>query len=325
LPSPPAREPVAVPAPAGPPARYALRRATHWWIELPHGTRFDASGLCLTPAGDLLVVADRGPQIYRIERPAQGDTAHLALVAGDPATADPSWRRWLNFGRLDCEGLAADDQGRVYLCEESRRLVLRFTPATGSLESVAVDWSPVANRFSKTDANASFEGIAVGDGRLYLANERQPPLLLSFDLETGRLIESWTAEPKSRGLGPLHYSDLSWRDGHLFVLLRHQRAILELEPLRRTVLAQYDFGEIENAAELRYRRRYPTGVMEGLAVGADCFWLASDNNGEPRVAAPEDRRPVLLCVPRPERSRRAEGGAESARSWEALLAQSHAQ
>ena len=283
------------------PAPSELRDAAHWWMEVPRGARFDASGLCLTPAGDLLTVADRGPQVYRIEFPDTGDTVRPLLVEGDLAKAGPTLRRLAASGRLDCEGIAADEQGRLYLCEESRRLVLRLTPGTGDLERLDLDWSPVAGRFSPADPNASFEGLAVGGGRLYLANERDPALILTFDLGTGRLIESWVAEPSGRGFGPLHYSDLSWREGRLFVLLRHQRAILECDPLRRRVVAQYDFGAIESAPEIRYHRRYPTGVMEGLAVGDDCFWLVSDNNGESRVAVRGDRRPVLLRIPRPGR------------------------
>jgi hypothetical protein len=281
------------------PARYELREATRWWIELPGGARFDASGLCLTPAGELLVVAARGPQVYRIELPEQGDTVRLSLLAGNLANAGPTLRRLARSGRLDCEGIAADEQGRLYLCEESRRLVLRLTPGADDVEPLDLDWSRVANRLSTTDLNASFEGIAAGGGRLHLANERKPPLILVLDLETRQLLESWAIEPQARGLGPVHYSDLSWREGRLFLLLRHQRAILEWDPQRRVVVAQYDFGGIENAPELRYHRRYPTGVMEGLAVGADCFWLVSDNNGESRVAARGDRRPVLLRIPRP--------------------------
>lgn len=279
--------------------RYQLREERHWWIELPGGAPFDASGLCLGPAGELLVVADQGPPIYRIEIPEQGDTVRLTPFACDPATVEQPWGPLARPGRLDCEGIAADEPGRLYLCEESRRLVLRITPGTNTIEPMSLDWSSVAKRFSQTDRNASFEGIAVGGGRLYLANERSPPLILAFDLESGQLLTSWVAEPAERGLGPLHYSDLSWGEGRLYVLLRHQRTILEWDPRQHAAVAQYDFGAIENEPELRYHRRYPTGVMEGLAVDADCFWLVSDNNGESRVAVRGDRRPVLVRIPRP--------------------------
>lgn len=293
--------PVAVPQSERSVARSELSLAGRWWIELPRGARFDASGLCLTPSGELLVVADRGPQVYRIEIPHEGDTAGLSLVAGNLATAGPTLEKLASSGRLDCEGIATDAAGRIFLCEESRRLVMRLAAGGEDVELLNLDLTPVAGRFSRTDRNASFEGIAVGGGRLYLANERNPPLLLSFELGTGQLLDSWVAAPLRRGLGPIHYSDLSWYDGRLFVLLRHQRAILEWDPDQRRVVAQYDYGVIESTRELRYVRRYPTGVMEGLAVDAGGFWLVSDNNGESRVAGRGDRRPVLLRLPRPRK------------------------
>jgi sugar lactone lactonase YvrE len=307
-------EPVATAQSERPVARSELRLVGRWWLELPRGARFDASGLCLTPSGELLVVADRGPQIYRLEIPREGDTAGLSLVAGDLATAGPTLRKLASSGRLDCEGIATDAQGRIFLCEESRRLVMRLAAGGEDVELLNLDVTSVADRFSGTDRNASFEGIGVGGGRLYLANERNPPLIMSWDLGTGQFRDAWVAEPVRRGFGPIHYSDLSWYDGRLFVLLRHQRAILEWDPDQRRVVAQYDYGVIEGTRELRYVRRYPTGLMEGLAVDAEGFWLVSDNNGESRVAVAGDRRPILLRLVRSSAQGSKEGGSPIADS-----------
>lgn len=283
---------------ADPAARQTLRADRVWLLDPPGGRRFDASGLVRLPTGDLLVISDRGPQVYRVRLTPDAASAGLELVPNCFTPAQLA-TAGVGGGRLDCEGLATDPEGRLYLCEESRRLVLRCDPARGVVERLPIDWAPVARFFSKTDDNASFEGIAVGDGRLYLANERSQAVILRLDLATLRIEDSFVARPAHLGLGPLHYSDLSWYDGALFVLLRHQRAILEVDPATLHVRAEYSYAAIENAPEWVYRRHYPTGVMEGLAVDADAFWLVTDNNGEPRQNHPGDRRPILIRCPRP--------------------------
>jgi glutamine cyclotransferase len=98
----------------------------------------------------------------------------------------------------------------------------------------------------------------------------------------------------------LHYSDLCWFDGALYVLLRHQRCVLKVDPASRRVLAEYDFREFERQPEFAYRREYRTGVMEGLAVDRTHFWLVTDNNGLARTTDQADSRPTLFRCRRPD-------------------------
>ena len=74
--------------------------------------------------------------------------------------------------------------------------------------------------------------------------------------------------------------------------------VLEVDPESHQVLAEFDYGDVE--AELGYETRYPVGIMEGLAVTRDTFWLATDNNGLPRLKEPKDIRPSLLKLQRPD-------------------------
>src|SRR5213595_451128 len=89
----------------------------------------------------------------------------------------------------------------------------------------------------------------------------------------------------------------------LYVLCRQHRVILEVDPVSHQVLGEFDYGDVE--ADLGYETRYPVGIMEGLAVTRDAFWLATDNNGLPRVKDPNDLRPTLLKLDRPDAHRRA--------------------
>lgn len=202
-------------------------------------------------------------------------------------------------GRCDCEGIAQDDLGRIYLCEEANRWILRCDPKANHVESLPIDWSPV-KQFFGSDRNASFEGIAIGNGKLYVANERSDPIILAVDLNNLKIVDHFAVSPRAGSfLGVLHYSDLSWHDGKLFVLCRHHRAILEVDPETHAVLAEFEYGDLED--RLGYKRAYPTGIMEGLAVDRDFIWLVTDNNGFGRRQSPNDTRPTLLKCPRPNR------------------------
>ena len=68
--------------------------------------------------------------------------------------------------------------------------------------------------------------------------------------------------------------------------------VLEVEPRTHTVLAEFDYAAAENA--LGYGTFGLVGLMEGLAVDREFFWLLIDNNGLPRRDRRGDIRPVLL-------------------------------
>jgi hypothetical protein len=75
--------------------------------------------------------------------------------------------------------------------------------------------------------------------------------------------------------------------------------IVEVDPATRKITAEFDYADVEN--QLGYMTQLPVGVMEGLAVTADTFWLATDNNGMPRLSAPKDTRPSVVKLARPDR------------------------
>ena len=279
---------------------YTLRAEQVAPLNLVDGERFDASALLLTPAGDLLTIKDRGPTLYRILLPPGAAEASLVTVPDCFTAAQLAPFAREKTDHYDCEGLAQDEQGRIYLCEEANRWILRCDPRNGSVERLAIDWSPVKKFFS-ADRNASFEGIAIGEGKLFVANERSDPVIIVVDLATLRVIDHFTPRPRTSSfLGILHYSDLSWFDGRLWVLCRQHRCVLAVDPRTHAVLAEFDYEALES--ELGYKSPFPVrvGVMEGLAVDHNYLWLATDNNGLPRAKFPNDIRPTLLKCRRPD-------------------------
>lgn len=292
--------------------RHVLKAAQSWQLNLPPGEdRFDASGLLRLPDGGLLTVSDRGAGLYRIKFLDGTNAADLLRLPNcfTPAQLAPFARE--KVGRYDCEGIARDGQGRLYLCEEANRWILRFDPKGETVKRLEIDWSPVEKYFHPTDRNASFEGIAIHGDTLYVANERQQGRIIVVDLATLKVVDDFVVRPSTSNARDIHYSDLSWFDGSLFVLLRESRCVLQVRPDTKKVLAEYSFGDLEMEPDSIYFNRYPTSTMEGLAVDAQFIWLCTDNNGRARVKFPKDIRPTLFKCPRPDQKQTTPSAAEN--------------
>jgi uncharacterized protein YjiK len=273
---------------------FTLSVEDFWRLESPGRARFDASGLAWND-GKLLIVDDGDPPLYEVDF----TSTNVAQLKQTGILAWPQITRYIvgKKERFDLEGIARDEQGRVYVCEEANRWIFRFDPATKKVERLEIDWTPAKQYFTGND-NASFEGIAVGGGKLWVANERDRARIIEVDLETLKVIGDFAPQPANWSF-LLHYSDLCWFKGRLFVLLRHHQAILEVDPATRDVLAEYNYRTIEDAPQHAYHKAYPTGAMEGLTVDDNYFWLVVDNNSFPRQQADRDRRPTLFKCKRP--------------------------
>ena len=285
----------------GPHATFALELEQAWQLDAPEGQRFDASALLMRTNGELWTLNDRGASLYRIEFQPGLSSAKLVLIPDFFTATQMTALAPHKHGRFDCEGMAQDAQGRVYLCEEADRWILRCDPATHTVERLGISWKPVKKYFSHDNQNASFEGVAVGGDRLYVANERDQGRIIVVDLKTQKVVDDFTVTTRRWFSKDVHYSDLSWFDGALYALLREKHLVLKLDPASHAVLAEYDYSAIESRPELAYHTRSGTGAMEGLAVTKDCFWLVTDNNGLPRKRFPDDSRPTLIKCPRPDR------------------------
>lgn len=278
--------------------RYTLRAEQVTSLNLPHGEPFDASGLWLLENGDLLTQRNSVDSLlYRIDFLTGGKEANLVPYT-DCFSKDKLRALFGDDKGIDCEGIARDPQKRFYLCEERRRRIIRCDPATGLLDQLTIDWSPVKDYFSTVEPNASFEGIAIGNGILYVANERSSALIIEVDLKTSKVVGNFVVQPRKSSFLGLHYSDLCWFEDHLWVLCRQHRVILKVEPKSRNVVAEYDYGDIESS--LGYRTGLPVGLMEGLTVSKDSIWIVTDNNSDPRGRTGNDKRPTLVRCPRPE-------------------------
>ena len=286
--------------PQAPPAHPAYTLASdHRWLLQPPAGRFDASALLRLPDGTLLTVNDKELPICRIDLGTNGvarlkpQPEWFPLDAVRKASPNPRFAP-------DTEGIARDEQGRLYICTEGQRWIFRSGPGTGQVERLEIDWSPVQRWFSSKDGNASWEGIAAGGGRLYLANERSTGRIVVVDLASLRVVDDFQVAPNGNTSSDVHYTDLCWYKGALWVLCRDIRKVLRVHPHTHAVMAEFDFASVELDPQNAYITALPYGFVEGLAVDDTAIWLAVDNNGMPRRSAPTDFRPLLLRCPRPD-------------------------
>jgi hypothetical protein len=288
--------------PAGSTTRTLPLAVAESWTLTPPVARFDASALVRLPDGRLLTVNDKETGLFEIRFPESGNEAGLVPYSGlPPALFEP-----LTPGRdlpWDIEGIGIDSTGALYLGEEHLRWILR-QPAPGKpLERLPIDWAPVSRWFSKTDRNASFEGVAVGDRFLYVANERDTGRILEIDRKTLKVVGDFQPRPPG-ATGDIHYTDLCWFDGELWALCREHRRVLCIDPKTRAVRLCFGYFPIEMDPKYAYQHLLPYGFFEGLSVDAENVWLLIDNNGYPRKSNPQDARPLLLRCPRPDRPHR---------------------
>lgn len=261
---------------------YTLKAAQIWRLECEKPKRFDASALQRLKDGTLVTLDDKTTRLFRIE--LTGDTGRLVATEHEFLPQRPARKAGEKpEPRPDPEGLAVDDRGRVYVCEESQRQVFRYDPVTHATELLQVDWAPVKRWFS-ADINASWEGIAVGEGKLYLANERSRGRIIVVDAGTLKVERDFQVRPPDVQAADVHYSDLCWHAGQLWVLCRESRCVLQVDAHSEQVLASFDYEAIERDPANAYAHPYPYGFVEGLLVEADNLWLIVDNNEFPRVA-----------------------------------------
>ncbi len=290
-----------MPAPNGtvPTRNYKLVSGASWTLQPPAG-RFDASGLIRLPSGQLLTVNDKEPGAFEIRFGTNQSVANLLPWPQlTPAHFGP-----LNPGRdlpWDLEGIAMGPDQALYLCEEHSRWILRQRKPHGPLERLPIDWSSESRWLSPTDRNASWEGIAVSGERLWVANERSSGRIFEIDLKTLAVIGSFRVAPPGSTAEDIHYTDLCWFEGQLWVLCRENRRVLCVDPDTHQVLSSFSYFEIEMDPRYAYRHILPYGFFEGLSVDADSIWLLIDNNGYGRKSDPKDTRPQLFRCPRPDK------------------------
>ncbi|HTI71591.1 MAG TPA: esterase-like activity of phytase family protein [Candidatus Limnocylindria bacterium] len=285
---------------------YTLTVERRWALQSANGERFDASGLNRLADGRLVTVNDKDTGVFEVDL-GPGEVASLRRI---PGVLDRASLQKLCPGRtlpFDLEALAVDSTGRLYVTDEAERLVFRYDFGTRTVDRLAIDWSPVTKWFNAADRNASFEGVAAGDGKLFVANEREVGRIIELDAGSLQITRDFQVRPPGVTSTDVHYSDLAWHDHELWILCREHRQVLAYNPATQKLRAAFGYKDIELDSEYAYRHLLPYGFFEGLYIDDTYIWLCIDNNGYPRRSDEKDSRPQIIRCRRPDRAEGKKG------------------
>lgn len=208
---------------------------------------------------------------------------------------------------MDYEGITLDGRGNFYIVSEYHHRILRVTPAGDA------EWyGPNFRTFAEPEGmlrrfNAGLEGITLlDDGSFLLAAEREERGLIRWHPEDGeeappRALEAMPQTRFTAALAFWRIPDFAGlaRDGNrLFALFRNAHLVVELEPdgdLFTESDRAWSYAHVENDPRYAYvEERF--GQAEGIAVNGNRVYLIVDNNQGPRLADPDDIRPLLYIL-----------------------------
>jgi hypothetical protein len=259
----------------------------------------EPSGLSLLN-GQLYTVCDDANAIFRLIPTDDGEfQAKVEInLETDPLAASS----------LDLEGITVVDGDFFVVSEVHHKMLqvkaglLNWVPRQGGVYASAFE----AGLFQIH--NAGLEALTyLGDQRFLMSVERQPRGLIevTFDESFEHIIEQHNQvfDDTQYALDGHRKPDLTGLyvyDGVIYAL--HRNAYL-IHELIRDAAGQYREGQSWSYEHIVKDPRYAYqdmqfGHAEGLVVDDSYFYLVLDNNNDPRLKNPNDRRPLLIKAKR---------------------------
>ncbi|TKW67629.1 MAG: esterase-like activity of phytase family protein [Paracoccus denitrificans] len=256
------------------------------------------SGLATDPTepGRLYAVSDSAyggaPAIYTIDTSAQPAViVAKTLVTRDGQTAE----------NLDLEAIATDGDGGFWLASEGNtekglaHAVMHVSPDGAITQEYGIP-----DELSAHETRFGIEGIAVSDGKLLLAVQREwgddpdgQAKILQLDPENNQ----WTGVryPLDKGDGWVGLSELALHGDHLYLIERDNLIgdAATLKSVTRVPLADLAFAPLDGdlpvveketvrdlIPDLRKWNGYVQDKVEGMAIADDgTVWMVTDNDG----------------------------------------------
>jgi uncharacterized protein YjiK len=212
-----------------------------------------------------------------------------------------------NIKKLDLEGITCDPEGNFYLCSESACQILFVSHDGKEAHWIFESLKPYGEEKGLFQVeNAYLEGIALsGTNQFILCAEREPRGIIDLHLKDDSAeVRVYNLDKTNREMMKNNFTDFTglFVEGKtILVLERAASAISRLDYTEDTVVVSpvWSYDQIENSDELRYADTlFRCG--EGLALDDEYAYVILDNNGEARYSNPEDKRPLLFIMERPE-------------------------
>lgn len=199
-------------------------------------TILEPSDLTFTANGNsFFTVSDNTGKIYEISK--KGDVLHT-----------------FDFVGRDLEGICIDNvNGDIYVAEEKRSEIVQLSSLGFTKQTFLL------SNYKTSDVNSSFEGISKNGDTLYIVKEKNPGLLIKFNLVT----KNWTSVQLTFALD---YSAISYdaSDKTLWILSDESRTLFHCD------LSGNPFS----------KQIIKVNQPEGIAIdhNANCAWLVGDSD-----------------------------------------------
>jgi len=271
---------------------------------------FEPSALCFDSEGRLYTVADKGYfSIFELERVSSGYNAKNSISINKSQLLKLRFKKRHKF---DFEGLEYNPNNKLFYLADERDRKVFTVDREGNINELPIDVNSYlkTNKIKNSHSNSGLEGLTLDakNNKLFLIKEMNESLIIVVDLNNNKIEKHFKVNLPGRVEPAL--TDASFFDGYLYVLIRSHRLIAKLNPETGEVLATYDYRKHEENNKNVYIK-IPTvgnnhdkdgyGVMEGLAVTNDKFYIVTDNNMLPLKSNFFKNLPQLLILNRPDK------------------------
>jgi hypothetical protein len=282
-----------------------LKLQNRYWIEGYQGVeQLGLSGL--TSDGKSLYTVSDVKEISNVFRISIKDGTRASLKVHrvlPEAWVNQYETGHMKRGRIDLEGIVVCD-GVFYLADERKRTVLALAEDQNpTLIDLPFDsFHAQENRMNPFSgvSNAGLEAIACDPSRnlLFVFNERMFRMGYSYSLQAGEFLNQFDVPSGYRAprldrdywVFP-DFAGADYFEDKLYLLVRNDYAILELDGKNLTVLRRFSF---ENRSKKLYSSPGIFGMAEGIAIHKGRFFVIFDNNDFERVDAPGKYNAALL-------------------------------
>ena len=172
------------------------QQATTYTMGTPadYSTKLEGlSAICLNETGDGLLVAEDNGHVYEF---------------GLDGQLKSTWSFAKPDDAHDWEGITVAKDGTIYLCEERAREIYKVSADKKSVSLVSKGPEEAGS-----EDNQGYEGIAAGNGVLYVANQSKPKRVYSYSLTDKTWTTAFDAE-WATSLSDIYYDSA---DGTLFI------------------------------------------------------------------------------------------------------------
>lgn len=200
---------------------------------------------------------------------------------------------WSNLSRrYDWEGISCEEE-TLFLLSETLSQVLAIK-GNGSIHWLG-DSAYLAGRGKGLfeQLNAKGEGLAIADGNVYIAAERQPRGLVKFSLAQPRINQAFFLNGFPNLVHPEDFAGLLVEQNNIYTLERNHFKACKRNLQNFRVDRCWSYAATEKFPEWRYQdQRF--GKAEGIARIKERLYIVTDNNNGPRLSDPNDTRPLLM-------------------------------